>query len=120
VTADHIARLRKLIAAATPLPWRFWTSNSHRRLKSDATPGHVAYGREQSDGTDDIVISEADMALIEAACNELPLMLDAMAEHERRMESVRVRAATHPDRYDEQRAFANGMREALRIMRDGA
>jgi lysozyme family protein len=86
----------------------------------NTTAGHVAYGREQSDGTDDIVISETDMSLIEAACNELPLMLDAMAEHERRMESVRVRAATHPDRYDEQRAFANGMREALRIMRDGA
>ena len=63
-------------AAATRGPWKWWTSNSHRRLTAgDGQDGGVAYGTEHRDGCGDIVISESDMAFTESAREDVPDML---------------------------------------------
>lgn len=56
----------------TPGPWRWWTSNSLRRLTSEAGQGgpdggvlHAYISR--SDGIADVSVSDADMHLIAAA-----------------------------------------------------
>lgn len=52
----------------TPGPWQWWTSNSWRRLSSGTKDGNVLCPVVQrSDGHSDVIVSEADMALIEAA-----------------------------------------------------
>lgn len=55
----------------TPGPWRWWTSNSYRRLTSEAgrggTDGGVLRGSVQRDGTADVIASPHDMGLIAAA-----------------------------------------------------
>lgn len=87
-----LATLRRLLAEATPGPWRWWTSCSYRRLSSDATgrDGDVLHGAAQSDGVVDIVGSEADRDLIVALVNAAPALLDLaevgalLAEVERR------------------------------------
>ena len=66
--------LRALLAAATPGPWEWWTSNSFRRLSSNATrkDGDVMYGVAQRDGHGDVVLPNGgwdgpDAKLIAAA-----------------------------------------------------
>jgi hypothetical protein len=57
----------------TPGPWKWWTSNSWRRLTAHDVAGR--YERDGNvlcpikcrDGHPDVIISEADMALIAAA-----------------------------------------------------
>lgn len=56
----------------TPGPWKWWTSNSWRRLTSHAggrsgQDGGVLCPTVARDGHPDVIISEADMGLIEAA-----------------------------------------------------
>lgn len=66
--------------AATRGPWKWWTSNSHRRLTAeDCQDGGVAYGTSQRDGCGDIVINEADMAFTEHAREDV---LDMLAKIE--------------------------------------
>jgi hypothetical protein len=91
-----------------PLPWRWWTSNSHRRLKSDDAPGEVAYGTKQRDGgVDDIVIDERDMAHLENAANRLPAYIDALDEMERRIERI----ADEADAYESGTVSLQGTEE---------
>lgn len=58
-------------AGSTPGPWRWWTSNSWRRLSSDH-PDHPRDGGvlcptvSRSDGHPDCIVTEADMAMIAA------------------------------------------------------
>ena len=66
--------LRALLAAATPGPWEWWTSNSFRRLSSNATrkDGDVMHGVAQRDGHGDVVLPNGgwdgpDAKLIAAA-----------------------------------------------------
>ena len=70
--------LRDLHAAATKGPWRWWTSNSHQRLSSDATgkDGDVLSAYRAKDGLCVIHVLDADANLIVAAVNELPALLD--------------------------------------------
>lgn len=58
--------------AHTPGPWTWWTSNSWRRLRhDDPATGHtvsvVEPYNQRSDNHPDVIVSEADMALIAAA-----------------------------------------------------
>ena len=80
-----LEKLRALEAAATPGPWRWWTSNSHIRLSSDPTgkDGDVAYAfTSRSDGVPSIGISEEDMVLVAALRNSAGDLLAAAAERE--------------------------------------
>jgi len=85
MTHDH-TNLRALALAATPGPWTWWTSNSYRRLSSDATrkDGDVLRGVAQRDGHPDIACSEADRAYIAAANPAAILVLLAELEREHR------------------------------------
>ena len=74
MTAPTDDELRALLAAATPGPWEWWTSNSFRRLSSNATrkDGDVMYGVAQRDGNGDVVLPNGgwdgpDAKLIAAA-----------------------------------------------------
>lgn len=83
---DPVTEARALLAAATPGPWRWWTSNSFRRLSTDADgkDGGVAYATVHPiDRHPDIVIREPDMALIAAA----PRLLAALVERCERAEA---------------------------------
>lgn len=74
-TDADVAEALRLSEAATPGPWKWWTSNSHRRLTSDhGRDGGVAYGTKQRDGCDDIIISDQDMAFVERARTLLPAL----------------------------------------------
>jgi hypothetical protein len=61
----------------TPGPWAWWTSNSFRRLSSQATrrDGDVLHGTVQSDGHADVVLpnggAEGPDALLLAAAPDL-------------------------------------------------
>ena len=58
-----------MIGEHTPAPWTWWTSNSWRRLKHEAggESRNVLTPYVCRDGQPDIAITEADMALVEAA-----------------------------------------------------
>jgi hypothetical protein len=62
----------------TPGPWRWWTSNSVRRLSSDVTgkAGDVVYAYALRDGGADIQIKPEDAALIV----EAPILYRELAE----------------------------------------
>jgi hypothetical protein len=80
-TAERHAAAWGRCNRATAGPWKWWTSNSHRRLTAeDRQDGGVAYGTKHKDGCGDIVIGEHDMAFIEEARLDLP---DALREIER-------------------------------------
>ena len=85
-TAERHAAAWDRCNRATSGPWKWWTSNSHRRLTAeDRQDGGVAYGTKHKDGCGDIVIGEHDMAFIEEARLDLP---DALREIERQREQV--------------------------------
>jgi len=75
-----IEEMRLLLKEATPGPWRWWTSNSHHRLSSDPSgkDGDVIHAYRAKDGLCVIAVKEADAALIVAAVNELPALLDEL------------------------------------------
>jgi hypothetical protein len=56
-------------AQHTPGPWKWWTSNSWRRLRRDdfGIAQTVLEPCVATDGHPDVTVSEADMALIAAA-----------------------------------------------------
>lgn len=106
----------------TPLPWKWWTSCSHRRLSSAATgkDGDVAYGHTHKDGCGDIVIRERDMAHLENAANRLPEYIADAEEMERRITKIvhALNAQESGERAGGDRGRASdGLREALRILR---
>ena len=78
---------RAILAAAMPLPWRWWTSNSMRRLSSDPTgkDGDVAHAFVAADGVPDIAIHEADMMAIETGVNAIGRYIADAEEMERRI-----------------------------------
>jgi hypothetical protein len=76
---DELERLSK---AATPGPWRWWTSNSWRRLSSDPSgkDGDVLCpDKHPIDGHPDCCIKQEDMAHIAAANPETVLALVELA-----------------------------------------
>lgn len=61
----------------TPGPWNWWTSNSFRRLSSEADGkdgGVICPTVSRSDGHPDLIVKREDMALIAAA----PELLEAL------------------------------------------
>ena len=77
IGAAEIAELRRLEQRATRGPWRWWISNSWRRLKRDdmGISQPVAEPYVCRDGHPDISISEADMELIATLRNRAPALL---------------------------------------------
>jgi len=71
----------------TPGPWKWWTSNSWRRLaRDDSRGGHFAWVLEpirQNDGHPDCLVSEADMGLIAAAPDLLAALIGVVAVADR-------------------------------------
>jgi len=63
VSKLDLSLIKTALAHMTKGPWRWWTSNSFRRLSSDPSgkDGDVAYGCVHSDGHPDIAISEENM-----------------------------------------------------------
>ncbi len=125
ITKEDRDKHRTILAAATPLPWRWWTSNSMRRLSSAPTgkDGDVAHAFVAADGVPDMAIREADMAAIETAVNTLGAYIADAEETERRIGAVERALAAQDDRErangDRGRA-SDGLREALRILRGEA
>lgn len=80
-TVEERENLTRLSSVCTRLPWRWWTSNSYRRLSSDQThkDGDVAYAAPSADGTADIVVDPIDQEYIVAACNLAPKLLEDLA-----------------------------------------
>lgn len=108
------AKLREIeerARAATPGPWRWWTSNSFRRLSSDATgkDGDVAHAfTHPVDRHPDISIREADQAFIAHARGDVPALVAEVrrlqAEVQARDESLRI--ALTPETLDAATASA--------------
>ncbi len=68
-----------MMTSFTPGPWKWWTSNSWRRLSSDhhdhpQDGGVLCPCVSPSDGYPDCIVKDADMALIAAA----PELYDAL------------------------------------------
>ena len=112
---------RSILAAATPLPWRWWTSNSMRRLSSDPTgkDGDVAHAFRASDGVPDIAIREADMAAIETAVNALGAYIADAEETERRIAAVEKwhKASTDSEHGDPDERTEEVLALVLKILR---
>jgi hypothetical protein len=66
----------------TPLPWEWWTSNSHHRLSSKPTgrDGDVLYAYKASDGLSVVNVSTNNAAYIVHACNNYPALLAALID----------------------------------------
>ena len=64
----------------TPGPWKWWTSNSFRRLSGpDGKDGAVLCPTvSRSDGNPDLIVSKHDMALIESAPDLLEALEDCL------------------------------------------
>lgn len=77
MTDEELAAIKAREKAATKGPWRWWTSNSMRRLSSDPSgkDGDVAHAYRASDGVPDIAIREEDMAFTEHARTDVPRLL---------------------------------------------
>jgi len=59
----------------TPGPWKWWTSCSWRRLLNEDGTAHILQPtNSRSDGHPDIIVTDADMRLIEAA----PILLEVL------------------------------------------
>lgn len=68
-------------ANATPGPWKWWTSNSYRRLSSPNGDGDVLHGyRDPRDGVVDIVGNEYDKAFIANARVREPVLAESLRE----------------------------------------
>jgi hypothetical protein len=84
VTPPDVKRLREVVreaeqVARLPLPWEWWTSNSLNRLSSaSGRDGDVLYAYTASDGVADVAVGVEAAALIAAAVNELPALLDRL------------------------------------------
>lgn len=65
-------------------PWKWWTSNSFRRLSGpDGKDGGVLCPTvSRSDGHPDLIVSKADMALIESAPDLLEALEDMVESYE--------------------------------------
>lgn len=87
----HIPTLKHLIERVTPLPWRWWTSNSMRRLSSDPSgkDGDVAHAYIARDGVPDIAVRASDAEYIEQACNALPELLSRLEAAERCVDALK-------------------------------
>jgi len=121
-----------IASKATKGRWRWWTSNSYRRLRTDDGGPDIAYGHTHKDGCGDIAISDEDMAAIENAVNCLPAYIMALDEVDRRIERVEkmitevaCRAYAHmhagePDDAVRCREQMAALKRAVRILRGEA
>lgn len=65
-TKTTLEKGKQLLAAATRAPWKWWTSNSLKRITGpNQVDGGVAHAYVVEPGVADIAISSADMEAIE-------------------------------------------------------
>ena len=88
MTPSRLSELKELAEKATAGPWKWWTSNSWRRLKRDSLgiTQNVLEPYVCRDGHPDLSISEEDMDFIAAARTAVP---ELVAEVERLREVLR-------------------------------
>jgi hypothetical protein len=73
----------------TPLPWKWWTSNSHNRLTSaTGVDGDVIYAFRASHGHLCVHVTTQNMAFIERACNSYGDLLEACGAAEGMLEEM--------------------------------
>lgn len=80
-TEEQIAEIRARADAATPGPWKWWTSNSWNRLKRDdlgVTQNVAEPFVNQYDRHPDLSINKADMNFIAHARTDIPALLSAL------------------------------------------
>lgn len=85
--------LAALVAQATPGPWKWWTSNSWRRLSSERQEGGVICPFVARDGHPDLTVSDADARLIAMAPDLARTVLEQQAEIARLLEVLRSAGA---------------------------
>ncbi|AXF75524.1 hypothetical protein LU604_14780 [Erwinia tracheiphila] len=77
ITHMELANLQGLIKFASPMPWRWATSNSMARLSSaSGKDGDVIHAFKAADGVPCVNVSSDNMNLIASAVNYLPELLD--------------------------------------------
>lgn len=85
---DPVARLRELLAKATPGPWMVQDGCSWRRIGTHSHDGDVLCPTNQNDGHPDLIASDGkrdhNLRLIVAAVNALPGLLDHFDAAEKR------------------------------------
>ncbi|WP_052130849.1 hypothetical protein [Erwinia typographi] len=95
ITTEQLNNLRGLIKFALPLPWKWWTSNSHTRLTSaEGKDGDVIHAFKAVDGHTCVNVSSDNMKLIASAVNALPDLLahiDAQAARIAELENDELR-----------------------------
>lgn len=89
MTEDELSQIEARTRRATPGPWRWWTSNSFRRLLSSdpsGKDGDVLSGTiQRSDGHPDVLVSEDDASFIQHAREDVP----ALVAEVRRLQALR-------------------------------
>jgi hypothetical protein len=77
VAIDAAAHARIAPAEHTPLPWEWWTSNSHERLTSKVTghDGDVISAYIARDGHPCLNVRQINMEYIKHACNHYPRLV---------------------------------------------
>lgn len=111
ITDEQLAEWERLATAATPGPWRWWTSNSFRRLSSDADMkdgGVLCAVVQHSDGHPDVFCSEADRAFIAAARTAVPALIEEL----RRLREAQT-LYTEPAWLTQARAWVASFRAAV-------
>ena len=81
LTPEELEAIRRRAAAATPGPWKWWTSNSWNRLKRDdrgVTQNVAEPFVSRSDNHPGLSINEEDMAFIAHAREDIPALLSAI------------------------------------------
>ena len=118
LTAERIAELRELLAKATPLPWKWWTSNSWRRLRHDDRGRTVSVIEPTIQGDDhpDCIVSQDDMSLMDAAFEILPALIDAAERAEKNLQHAAIMHAERDMAIESaSRAREDALREAARV-----
>lgn len=88
---EQIEAIKTRAEAATPGPWKWWTSNSWNRLKrddGDVTQNVAEPFVSRSDSHPDISISEEDMAFISHARTDIPALLSALEAEKKRADEA--------------------------------
>jgi len=124
MTSEELAELERVDREAAVLrPWKWWTSNSWRRLGTPDRDGYVACPNvNRNDGHPDIAIDEGDMRLIEVAVNRFGDLIRAARERNELAADVRELAAAWArvgvDTYPQQ-DFDRVMRRVLARLEGG-
>lgn len=95
LTDEEIEEIKARAEAATPGPWKWWTSNSWNRLKRDdcgVTQNVAEPFVSRSDNHPGLSINEEDMAFIAHARTDIPALLSALEAEKKRADEAEALA----------------------------